>query len=168
MYCPICSTNISLDQKFCRYCGFGLEKTAQSVSEQLPTKLDENLQERKNKLERLGVVALSVFGVGFLGFLLYMVGYKLMLSQGKIMAGLGVLGLLVLVGSGLLSVFLFAKANEVQEAEGKRRLQPPNEIPEAAATAKLLQESRLEGIPSVTERTTELLFTEKKSYCKGN
>jgi hypothetical protein len=167
MYCPICSTKISLDQKFCRSCGFGLEKIAQSVSEQLPTKLDENLQKRKNKLERLGVVALSVFGLGLLGLFLYMVGYKLMLSQGKIMAALGVLGLLVILGSGLLSVFLFAQAKEVQEASGKRRLQQPDETPEASVTSKLLRECHLEQMPSVTERTTELLFTEKEKDTKG-
>ena len=168
MYCPICSTKISLDQKYCRYCGLGLEKIAQSVSEQLPTKIEENLQERKNKLERLGVAALSVFGLGVLGFFLYMVGYKLMLSQGKILAALGVLGLLVILGSGLLSVILFAKAKDVQDASSKRPLQPVDEMPEAVAKTKLLHESRLEEIPSVTERTTELLFTEKKSDGKGN
>ena len=168
MYCPICSTKISLDQKFCRYCGFGLEKISQSVSEQLPTELAENLQERKNKLERLGVAALSVFGLGVLGLFLYMVGYKLMLSQGKILAALGVLGLLVILGSGLLSVYLFAKAKDVQDESGKRRLQPPDEMPEAAGTSKLLHESRREEIPIVTERTTELLFREKKSDGRGD
>ena len=97
-----------------------------------------------------------------------MVGNKLMLSQGKILAALGVLGLLVILGSGLLSVFLFAKAKDVQDASSKRRLQPPHEIPGAAATSKLLRESRPEEIPSVTERTTELLFTEKDSDGKGH
>lgn len=168
MYCPICSTKISLDQKFCRYCGFGLEKISQSVSEQLPTELAENLQERKNKLEQLGVAALSVFGLGVLGLFLYMVGYKLMLSQGKILAALGVLGLLVILGSGLLSVYLFAKAKDVQDESGKRRLQPPDEMPEAAGTSKLLHESRREEIPSVTERTTELLLREKTSDGRGD
>ena len=168
MYCPICSTKISLNQKFCRSCGFGLEKIARSVSEQLPSKLDENLQDKKNKLERLGVAALSVFGVGVLGLFLYMVGYKLMLTQGKILAALGVLGLLIILGSGLLSVYLFAKAKDVQEASGKRRLQHTDEMPEAAGTSKLLEESNLEEMPSVAQRTTELLFTEENSGAKGN
>ena len=57
MFCPICSTKVSVDQKFCRSCGFGLEKTVQSVSEQHPTDLARNLEEQKNKLERLGVIA---------------------------------------------------------------------------------------------------------------
>src|SRR5688572_20229865 len=127
MYCPNCGTKISLDQKFCRSCGLGLVKIAQSLTEQLPTKLDESLQERKNKLERLGVTALSIFGVGVLGFFLYMVGYKLMLAQGKILAALGLLALIVILGCGLLSVILFAKAKEVEEGTTKRRLQQSKE-----------------------------------------
>ena len=162
MYCPNCGTKISLDQKFCRSCGLGLVKIAQSLTEQLPTKLDESLQERKNKLERLGVTALSIFGVGVLGFFLYMVGYKLMLAQGKILAALGLLALIVILGCGLLSVILFAKAKEVEDAAGKGRLQPPKEMPAAEGTGKLLPESYPTPVPSVAEGTTELLFVEKK------
>jgi zinc-ribbon domain len=162
MYCPNCGTKISFDQKFCRACGLGLEKIAQSLAEQLPTQLDENLLAKKNRLERLGVTALSIFGVGLFGLLVYLVGYKLMISQGKLLAGLGVIGFIVLIASGLLSVVLFAKANEVQEESSKRRLQRPEEKSLPADTAKLLPEGHLEPIPSVTERTTELLRTEKK------
>ena len=104
MFCPNCATKISQDQKFCRACGLGLEKIVQSLSEQHPTKLNETLEAQKNRLERLGVTALTIFGVGAFGLLVYGVGYKLMLSQGKILAGLGIIGLIVLFGSGLLSV----------------------------------------------------------------
>ena len=80
-----------------------MEKIAQSLGEQLPTKLDESLQEQKNKLERLGMIALSIFGLGLSSFLLYLVGYRLLLTQGRIIAALGVLGFLIFIGSGLLS-----------------------------------------------------------------
>jgi len=43
----------------------GLEKIAQSLAEQLPTQLDENLLARKNRLERLGVIALSILKPGY-------------------------------------------------------------------------------------------------------
>lgn len=162
MYCPNCGTNTSLDQKFCRSCGLGLEKIALSLAEQRPTKLDENLKERKNRLEQLGVIALSIFGVGVLSLFLYMVGSKLMLSQGKLVAALAVLGLIIILGSGLLSVLLFAKATEVEEAGNKRRLQTPD----VDQTGKLLEEGHLEPVPSVTESTTELLFAEKKNDTK--
>ena len=161
MYCPNCATKISLEQKFCRSCGLGLEKIAHSLAEQLPTHaVDESLQNRKNRLERLGVTALSIFAAGVLGYFLFLVGNKLMWSQGKFMAAIGVLAALVVLGSGLLSVLLFAKAKEVEHATSKRRLQPAKEMP--AAEGQLLPETYLTPVPSVAEGTTELLFVEKE------
>jgi hypothetical protein len=162
MYCPICSTKVKSSQKFCRTCGFGLEMTAKSVTEQLPSQADESLLERKNKLERLGVAALSVFGIGVLGLLLYLVGYKLMVSQGKILAALGILAVILIIGCGLLSVILFAKANEVQEASGKRRLEQPDELGETARPDPLPWAKPGSGL-SVTDRTTELLLTKSEN-----
>lgn len=160
MFCPNCSTKISADQKFCRACGLAVDKIVQSVREQLPTKPDASLEAQKNKLERLGVAALSVFGLGFLGLFIYGVGYKLMLTQGKVLAGLAMLALLVLLGCGLLSVILFARANELKEANS--RLRGPDELGQSSPTANLLNEAQVEPLPTVTERTTELLFA------KGN
>jgi hypothetical protein len=163
MYCPNCSTKVSLDQKFCRACGLGLEKIAQSLGEQLPTRLDESLQEQKNKLERAGLIALSIFGFGIASFLLYTVGYRLLVTQGRIMAALGLIGLILFLGSGLLSVILFAKANEVKEDANKRQVKGPGEPQKPAQTNSLLPEGQLEPVPSVTERTTDLLFAEKNA-----
>jgi hypothetical protein len=162
MYCPICSAKVNSSQKFCRSCGFGLEITAKSVAEQLPSQADESLLERKNKLERLGVAALSVFGIGVLGLLLYLVGYKLLVSQGNILAALGVLAAIVIIGCGLLSVILFAKANDLQEASGKRRLEQPDELV-GRAGPDLLAAAKPGSISSITDRTTELLFTEREN-----
>ena len=64
MYCPNCGTTISSDQSFCRACGLGLEKIAQSLIEQRPNEFAESLQQRKERIERWGVAALSVFGLG--------------------------------------------------------------------------------------------------------
>jgi hypothetical protein len=165
MYCPICATKVSVNQKFCRSCGFGLEKTAQSVSEQHSTELAPDLREQKNKLERLGVTALSIFGVGVLGLLLYLVGAKvlLLLAQGKIFAAIALLALVAVLSCGLLSVLLFAKAKEIQEAPRMYPPDSPEEHLESAPTAKLLPENPGEPISSVTERTTELFLEEKKS-----
>ncbi|MCA1578649.1 MAG: hypothetical protein LC794_14945 [Acidobacteria bacterium] len=135
-----------------------MDKIVQSVREQLPTKLDETLEAQKNKLERLGMTALSIFGLGLFGLLIYLVGYKLMLTQGKVLAGLAILGFIVLIGSGLLSVILFAKANELKDSPARR----PDELGESLPTANLLNEAQVEPVPTVTERTTELLFA------KGN
>ena len=164
MYCPICSTKVALDQKFCRSCGFGLEKVSQAISEQHPIELTRNLEEQKNKLERLGVIALSVFGIGIVSFFLYMIGYKIssFVAQGKILPILGLIGLTVVLASGLLAVILFAKAKDVQAESTKRRLKVRAEMPESGTTAKLLEESTFEPLPSVTERTTDLISVEKQ------
>jgi len=156
MFCPHCPTQISTDQKFCRACGLAVDKIVQSVREQLPTKLEETLEAQKNKLERLGMTALSIFGLGLFGLLIYLVGYKVMVTEGRVLAGLAMLGFIVLIGSGLLSVLLFAKANELKASPMRR----PEELGESSPTANLLNEAQVEPVPTVTERTTELLFVE--------
>ena len=161
MYCPNCGKQTATDQKFCRACGLGLEKIAQSLGEQLPARLDQSLVARQERLEKFGVGALSVFGLGLLGFLLYLIGQKLVVSQGSLLAILAMVGLVIMLGCGLLSVILFARAKELKEEASKRQLQPnANEV--AGSTKELLPEGRFEPVPSVTDRTTELLFAEKR------
>jgi hypothetical protein len=164
MYCPNCGSQTSSDQKFCRACGLGLEKIALSLSEQLPTRPDEKLVSEKERFERLGVAALSVFGAGVVGLLLFFIVYRMMFLQGKILNGLALFGLAIMAACGVLATILFAKAKEVEEAAGKRRVQTTNAKPtvEATTTNELLTEGRFEPVPSVTDRTTELLYAEKK------
>ena len=145
MYCPNCGHKNVAGQNFCRSCGLGLEKIALSLTEQLPTVAVQSLQERKEKLERLGVASLSVFGLGIFVFLLYSIFSKLLLSQGLLVAILAVLGAIIFLGSGLASVILFAKAKELKEAASKRQL-----------------ESHQQPVFSITDRTTNLLPVDAK------
>ena len=158
MYCPNCGTKTSIDQNFCRACGLGLEKIALSVTEQLPARANQSLQARKDRLEKMGVAALSVFGLGVLSFLLYSIGYKLMMSQGNIVGGLAIIGFVIMIACGLTSVILFARAKELGE-QTKRQPQP--ELSNAT-TKELLSEGHFEPVPTVTERTTELLVAERR------
>src|SRR5687767_14913025 len=163
MYCPNCGNQNSADQKFCRSCGLGLQKVAQTLSDQLPTKLDLSLQQKKERFEKLGVAALSIFGVGVLIPILYGIFYKLMYTQGQIMAGLATLAGMIVVGCGLLSVILFAKANEVKEIPAKRSLPDQPELHPQADTRELPEHSAPDTpVFSVADRTTELLFAGKK------
>jgi len=167
MFCPNCGAKTSIEQKFCRACGLGLEKIAVSLSEQLPTRPDEHLLSQKERYERLGVAALSVFGLGVLGVFLYGIVYKIMITQGKILGGLALLGFLLMAGCGILSVILFAKAKEAEDAAGKRRLEQKEAAGIATPTNELLTEGHFEPVPSVTDRTTELLYVEKKDATSG-
>lgn len=165
MYCPNCGKQTSTDQKFCRGCGLGLEKIALSLGEQLPARVDQSLRARQERLEKLGVGALSVFGLGILGFLVYAVGKKLLVTGPSLIAILAIVGLVIMFGSGLLSAFLFARAKELGEQASKRQ-QEPGEIDAGASTKELLPEGTFEPVPTVTERTTELLFAEKRDTKK--
>ena len=158
MFCPNCGTKTSIDQNFCRACGLGLDKIALSLTEQLPTKPNRSLQEQKERFEKLGVAALSVFGLGLLIFIGYAVGYKLLTSDAGLLAKLAVIGLIIMIACGLASVVLFAKANEVGQEATKRK---PQDLPATGSTKELLTEGQFEPIPSVTDRTTELLTVEK-------
>ena len=160
MYCPNCGQKTSTDQKFCRACGLGLEKIVQSLGEQVPARLDEPLLARKERLEKLGVAALSVFGLGVLVILLYAASQKL-ITTGNLISLLPLLGLVIMCGAGLGSVILFALARELGEQAGKRQL-PSSTTEKSSSTRELLPEGRLEPVPTVTERTTELLFVEKQ------
>ena len=155
MFCPKCGNKNSVDQRFCRSCGFGLEKVSQTLTEQLPNASALSLQQQKEKLERLGMAALSVFGFGVGSFILYLVFYKLMVSQGKVLAGLGVLACLIVIACGLASVILFAKANEVKQVPAPR-IDPAQLSPERS-TQELLSEAKPAPMFSVTDRTTNLL-----------
>jgi hypothetical protein len=163
MFCPNCGAKTSVQQKFCRACGLGLEKIALSLTEQLPAHADEMVaSSEKERLERWGVAALSVFGLGVLGLLLFFIVYRMMFVQGKFLNGLALLGMMLMGACGIIAVILFAKAKEVEEAAGKRRIQQKEAARIATPTKELLTEGHLEPVPSVTDRTTELLYAEKK------
>jgi hypothetical protein len=157
MYCPNCGNKNAEGQNFCRACGLGPEKVEQSLTEQLPAVAVKSLQERRERLERLGVASLSVFGLGILGFLLYNIFFKLLLTQGPLVASLAVLGAIIFIGSGLLSVILFAKAKELKEAAGKRQLDASSR----SVTTELLESSQQPAF-SIADRTTNLLPVEAK------
>lgn len=159
MYCPNCGTQTSIDQNFCRACGLSLEKTALSLSEQLPVKVDESLQAQKERLEKLGVAALSVFAVCVLTLLLFLLGQKLI---AKGLPGiLAMVGALIIIACGLGSVILFARAKELDEKSSKRRQR--NLSSGSETTKELLTEGHFEPVPTVTERTTELLAVDKRT-----
>lgn len=164
MYCPNCGKKITAEQKFCRSCGLGLDRIAQVVTEQFPITPDESAEERKERLERWGFYALCVFGAGVLLPLLHYI-VRLLLS-GRVLTGLGLLALIVVLGCGLLSVILFAEAEDIKKAGVKRRSSQTAELPGEDATARLVPEPSLEPAASITDRTTELLFAEKEGEAK--
>lgn len=156
MFCPNCGNKTATDQNFCRACGLGLEKIALSLTEQQPARVDQSLEAQKKRLEKLGVALLSVFGGGLLIFLIYSLAERF-INKGNVFELLAMLGVFVMIVCGLASVVIFAKAKEIGEEATKRR---PQKV-ESEPTRELLSEGHFEPVPTVTERTTELLTVER-------
>jgi len=159
MYCPNCGKENSAEQKFCRSCGLSLEKAVELLAEQLPAlKLDKSLRERQRRVDRwLTIVAASGISL-FVISILWAIIYKIIILKGEVLEGSLFAAFIV----GLVVFALLALYGEsLRKAAGKRQLMqpPPTEVSD---TAKLLPDSQMEPIPSVTERTTELLTVDKK------
>ena len=83
------------------------------------------------------------------------------MTQGALVTALVIVGVFIMVLCGLGSVILFAKPKELGEQGSKRALQQ-NISAGAESTKELLTEGHFEPVPTVTERTTELLVAEKR------
>ncbi|MEQ1924274.1 MAG: zinc-ribbon domain-containing protein [Pyrinomonadaceae bacterium] len=172
MFCPKCGSKNSIEQKFCRTCGLGLEGSALSLREQLPELANTELERQERNLERFGSVAFLGFGVVVIGgalFLLYQLISKMILNSANPAGGIYLMAFLVFASLALAYVirreYLNEKRKKLSQANthSAQDEPQPNIIntpifePAAATTGKLLEESTFEPVPSVVEGTTELL-----------
>jgi hypothetical protein len=159
MYCPNCGKENSAEQKFCRSCGLSLDKAVQSLVEQLPAlELDKNLRKRQERVDRLINIVAGTGATIFVGGILWGIIYRTIIVKGSVISGLFLLAIIVAaVLFGLLSIY----SESLRKASGKRQLlqPPPTQVSD---TAELPPNSQMEPVPSVTERTTELLTMNKK------
>lgn len=165
MFCPHCGKVNAAEQKFCRSCGLSLEKVAQFLAEQLPAaEINKHLQDRQRQIERwISILLGSTFAI-FVGAVLWGLVYQIIIIKGEVLGGLIFLAIFV----GFVTALLLVVYREsLREAATKRQLSQTT-LPLTEHTAKLLPESDLEPIPSVTESTTELLFAEKNGGAKGS
>jgi len=161
MFCPNCGKENSSEQKFCRSCGLELGKIVQSLVEQKPSKANASLQKRKELFDKLGLFSLGSFALLGISFLFYKaVYYKLILFGANVLEAFALAFLFVF---GLLAVFFFNYHKLVGGNTINTRLSEINEELKAKDTAKLLEEKPFEPIGSVTENSTELLYTESKT-----
>ena len=173
MFCPNCGTETEAGQKYCRACGLSVEKLAGLISEQLPAGAlavstpDEvaRLLRRKRGVERLlvgiGLTAGSVFVIS----LVVMIVVKIIIAKGHLLQG-GLLLAFILAAAAALALVFYRET--LAESLAARGVSPDAErkMPEGPATSMLLPESHFDPIPSVTDRTTELLAAERKRITK--
>ena len=173
MFCPNCGTKTEAGQKYCRACGLGVEKLAGLISEQLPAGALEGstpeevarLLRRKRGVERLLVGIGLTASTLFVASLAATIIIKIIIGKGHLLQGGLLLAFLLAAAAALALVFYRESLTESLAARGVSE-EKAKQLEGGAPTAKLLPESRFEPVPSVTDRTTELLAAERKRTTK--
>jgi hypothetical protein len=155
MHCPNCGNEAPLDQKFCRRCGFNLAP----VGDLMRT---DDAAAAAVKLDRAKREALMVrhmfrwmaWGMGVLGIGVLMIVADKAFDFGnalKFVTALVMLGGIAMATYGVMSAMLKRDAGKWKvPAEDKHELQAPT-------TRQLAGGAVPAPVPSVTERTTELI-----------
>jgi hypothetical protein len=153
MHCPSCGTRAAENQKFCRACGFGLEKLTQVFQEQLAAEGAE-LPPELQRMERFVGRGISILLTSLLLATASVIVYFQMLVKGQFWTGLGLLGALAWLS---LWIFFVGKWSELQKIKEERKNARSAPVLSAPDTNKFLTESSQEPISSVAEHTTRSL-----------
>ena len=158
MLCPNCGTKTTNEHKFCRNCGMNLAPVAQAVAAHLshggaPAAAAAAAREA----ERRGTRRLAR-GL-FTGVFVFLLGLLMGFLPGVPFKAVGAMITLLGVVFSLVTVLSSMRADATTEAPPAP---PPLEDVPAPETGRLLDENRIEPVPSITERTTELLGIEVK------
>ena len=155
MHCPRCGNSATAGQQFCRSCGLSLDKVAELLGSELPlepTRANEiaRLQERQRKFQEWGGIAgLITFGLILLTMIV--VVFSQMIMKGRSMIIPGLLLILLAIGAAVMGLCQ-TYSKSLKEKLERPQLPRPTETHEA----RTLDPYR-EPVPTVTERTTELL-----------
>jgi hypothetical protein len=157
MHCPDCGTKASAGQKFCRACGFSLEKVEQLIADQKAAATEQTTvatgrlsDDWLRRLEKWAARALFALGGILVGLMLWGIIAKVMIEKGRIFQGIVVL---MILAAAALATFLAYLDSERKKSASARSNQQDH-LPPAQETAKMLSEPNAEMAVSVTEQTT--------------
>jgi hypothetical protein len=157
MHCPNCGSKASIGQKFCRACGFGLEKVEQLIADQRTGATEQTIvttgrfsDDWMRKMEKWAARALLALGSIAVSLILWAIIVKLMIKEGAIFPGSMLLMLVTGVVLLLFLVYLKEERKNSASAQSNQQHRPP----QAQETAKMLSEPNVEMAASVTEQTT--------------
>lgn len=153
MNCPKCGLQSLPAQKFCRACGASVQMITQPLVEHATV---SDLERRpaiivKDGTQRARRLMLWGFIMMFIGVAVGIIGKKLMHEE-----IVTVVGALVSVAGMFLTAYPYLSASSRQKYDSSPSSQP--EVLIQSQPGKYLpQESNIEYVPSITERTTNLL-----------
>lgn len=149
MNCPKCALQTLPEQKFCRSCGASLQITTQPLAGPV-AKSDRETKSRQRENERANRYVLWGFIVLLVGVAIGVIGKKLM-HQDLVT----VIGVLISLVGMFLTVYPYLSPPRRTKRDSSRSEQP--EITEPHPPKTLPQERDIVYVPSITERTTDLL-----------
>ena len=158
MLCPNCGTRMTTEHKFCRNCGMNLEPVSKALAAHLApggaasaavARAAERRTVQRTTRGLLTGIIVVLFGVFMMAVPLGN-AFKVL---GLMSALLGIVFVLVT----MLSTLRVSAPTDAAPAPTTPHL--PDATP---PTGRLLDESRIEPVPSVTDHTTELLGVEVK------
>jgi uncharacterized membrane protein YvbJ len=160
MHCPDCGTKASAGQKFCRGCGFGLEKVEQLIAdqkagsaEQITVATGRFSDDWLRKFEKWAWRALFALGSIAVTLILWAIIVKLMIKKGAIFAG----SMLLMLVIGVVLLIFLAYLQEKRKNSASTQSNQGHRLTQAQETAKMLPEPNAEMVASVTEQTTTRL-----------
>ena len=153
MFCPNCGNQAAGDQKFCRSCGMNLQKVTPALIEHLAeTGSDQSSAETPVEIRRrLRRRMLWGTAIMFIGIAYGIIG-KMIIQNDKV---IGAGALVTIIGMFWLVYQLLSAS--FGPATSTRDLSQMGKALDAKTTDQLMPESAQVIMPSVAERTTDLL-----------
>jgi len=160
MHCPNCGTKASIGQKYCRACGFGLEKVEQLIDdqraaarEQITVATGRLSDDWLRMMEKWAARALFALGGIAVSLILWAIIFKLMIKEGAIFQG----SMLLMLVIGVILLLFLAYLRDERKNSASTQSNQQHPLPQAQETAKMLSEPNAELAVSVTEQTTARL-----------
>ena len=152
MSCHKCGLQTLPEQKFCRSCGTSLEMSTQPLADPTATISQTERTARTQSNERTNKLMLWGFILMFVGAAIGVVGKKLLHED-----IVTVVGILMSLAGMFLTVFPYLVPPRAKQDLSARS--QPEELPAFQPSKSLPQERDIDYVPSITERTTNLLET---------
>lgn len=166
MHCPKCGTSAAESQRFCRACGFSLEKVASLLAESAPSlepgfseDKSNPLQKRLNRMDKIWRMAVTTLGATFLTAICWAIVHFVIIGKNApVIGALFLLFILGMVALGLSAAYLESQREKLTKLQKRQPSIAPDSYPEmplpAETTNKILPEPELSSFVSITEETT--------------
>ena len=154
MHCPNCGKPTKAEQQFCRACGMSLESVGKLVAQHSSSSLEKQRKIDKQELEQ--AIVRNMFNWLMWGMIVLGIGVAMLVVNkyfdiGRWFSLLS--SALLLGGTGIVTASVLNAIRQGASIPGKRSVDQISATPQA----KSLPTNPIPALPSITERTTQLI-----------